>query len=74
MSFLSVELTRDEVLELLRLAKARHFEVERMLLNLEETEGLDATKWQARRTLVAQSELAQDLVLKLEAAARPRGS
>lgn len=68
MEFVALELTRPELQELHRLVKARHVEIERMLRNVEETEGLDATKHRLRKELTAQVDVVQDLVVKVEAA------
>ena len=70
MPFVSVEFTPEELRELQRLVKGRLFEVERMLQNVEETEGLDATKYRLRKELGAQVDLAQDLLVKVEAGLR----
>jgi hypothetical protein len=68
-----VELSREEVATLLRLVRAHRAELERALTNLEETEGLDATKFRLRRELVPAIERADDLVVKLEAAEKEIG-
>lgn len=68
MSFVQVEFSPAELRELQRLVKARHVEIERMLRNVEETEGLDATKHRLRKELSAQIDLVQDVLVKVEAA------
>lgn len=68
MSFVQVEFSPAELRELQRLVKARHMEIERMLRNVEETEGLDATKHRLRKELSAQVDLVQDVLVKVEAA------
>lgn len=67
-----VDLSRVELQELARLVKARHFELERMMRNVEETEGFDATKHQLRKDLGAQIEVVEDLLVKIEAAVAGR--
>lgn len=64
----SVELSRDEIDAVLPIVRARLAELERALQNLEETEGLDAQKWQQRRAVLPVIERTQDVVVKLEAA------
>lgn len=65
-----IDVTPADVQLLVRLARAHHGELERMLRNVEESEGLDATKWQVRRKLTAEIEAAEDVLVKLEAAAK----
>lgn len=50
------------------MVKARHAELERMLRNVEETEGLDATKHRLRKELTTQVETVEDILVKVEAA------
>lgn len=61
-----VELSRVEALTLLALVQGRMLEMERMVQNLEEGEGMDLQRHNALRTLRPQVEALQDLTLKLE--------
>lgn len=70
MRLAGVELTREELLALLQLVQARHLEVQRMIDNMEEGEGMDLARHNALKTLRPQAEALQDLVLKLEGALR----
>lgn len=65
-----VELTREEVLTILGLVKARAAEVERMVAALDEGEGEDLERHRAKRAVAPQQELLSDLTMKLEGAAR----
>lgn len=67
-----LEVTPAEAQELARLVRARHMELERMLRNVEETEGLDATKYRVRKELTAAVETIQDLLVKVEDAAKAK--
>lgn len=70
MALASLELTPAEIDALLVVVRGRLAELERNLQQVEEAEGMDATKFNARRLLLPQIEGYQDLALKLEAAAR----
>lgn len=65
-----VELTREEIELALTAVRARLVELERALQNVEEGEGMDSTKFNARRMLEPQIEAHTDLVLKLEGGAK----
>jgi hypothetical protein len=69
-SLATVELSLSEAITLLGLVQGRMLEVERMVQNLEEGEGMDLQRHNALRTLRPQAEALQDLVLKLEGAAK----
>lgn len=69
-SLASVELSRAEALALLGLVQGRLLEVERMVQNLEEGEGMDLQRHNALKTMRPQLDALQDLVLKLEGALR----
>lgn len=66
MRLAKVELSQLEAMTLLQLVRARHLEMERMIQNMEEGEGMDAGRYNAIRTLRPQVEMLEDLVLKLE--------
>lgn len=66
----NVELTADEVNVVLSLVRARHAEVQRMIQNMEEGEGMDSVRHNALRTMRPQAEALEDLLLKLEGAAQ----
>lgn len=66
----AVELSRTEANTLLMLVRARLAEMEQMIRNMEEGEGMDAGRYNALRTLRPQVEALEDIVLKLEGAAR----
>lgn len=72
-SLATVELSRAEVMSLLSLVRARLGEVEQMMRNLEEGEGMDLPRHNALRTMRPQAEALEDLVLKLEGALRELG-
>lgn len=65
-----MELTREEAHTLAGLARARLAEVERMVMGISEGEGMDLPRHNALKSLDAQLELLQDLVMKLDAAAK----
>jgi len=65
-----VELTKEETVALLSLAKGRMAEVERMIQGMEEGEGMDLQRHNALKAARRQLETMTDLVLKLEGAAR----
>lgn len=66
----SLELDHAEALTLLALVHGRLAEMERMIQNMEEGEGMDLQRHAALKTLRPQSEALQILVLKLEGAVR----
>lgn len=66
----TLELTREEAHTLAGLARARLAEVERMVMGISEGEGMDLPRHNALKSLEAQLELLQDLVMKLDAAAK----
>ncbi|MEA3198797.1 MAG: hypothetical protein QOE90_225 [Thermoplasmata archaeon] len=66
----TVELDRQEANALLALVRARAAEVERMVQNLEEGEGMDLQRHNALKTMRPQLEMLEILVLKLEGASR----
>ena len=66
----TVEVSHAEALTLLALVQGRLLEVERMVQNLEEGEGMDLQRHNALRTLRPQADALQDLVLKLEGAVK----
>lgn len=68
MPLATVELTRQEVQILLNLVRARALELDRMLQNLEEQEGMDLQRHNLLKQMRPQSEAFQDLVMKLEGA------
>lgn len=68
-----VELTRDELSTLLVHVQTQYAELERALGGLEEEEGESVTKWNLKRSLKPQVEMLQDLMVKLEMAAREAG-
>ena len=68
-----VELTRAEAVTTLALVRNRLAEVDQMLRNMEEGEGMDATRYNALRTMRPQAQALEDLVLKLEGAVRELG-
>lgn len=70
MALVTVELTHAEVVSLLALVRGRQAEVERMVQNLEEGEGMDLQRHNALKTMRPQQEALDDLVMKLEGAAR----
>lgn len=69
-SLATVELTRQEVQIVLNLVRNRALEVERMVQNLEEQEGMDLQRHNLLKQMRPQVETLQDLVLKLEGAER----
>jgi hypothetical protein len=73
MSLASVELTRAECTTVLALVRARLAEVEQMIRNMEEGEGMDAVRYNALRTMRPQREALEDLTLKLEGTLRELG-
>ena len=66
----AVELDAREVLTLLTLVKGRMLELERMVQNLEEGEGMDLERHNALKTLRPQVQAFEDLTLKLDGALR----
>ncbi|HVL49426.1 MAG TPA: hypothetical protein VM889_12770 [Candidatus Thermoplasmatota archaeon] len=66
----TVEIDLKEAHLLLGFASSRAAEVDRMIRNLEEAEGMDADRWRMLRHLKAEREAFETLVVKLEAAAR----
>lgn len=66
----TVELALPEATILLTIVSSRMMEMERMIQNLEEAEGMDAERWRALRQLKAEREHYETLTVKLEAAAR----
>lgn len=70
MALATLELDAQETLTLLHLARTRHLEVERMIQNMEEGEGMDLQRHNALRTMRPQAELLEGIVLKLEGAAK----
>lgn len=73
-SLATVELTRAEAVTMLALVRGRLLEVEQMMRNMEEGEGMDATRYNALRTMRPQAQALEDLVLKLEGAVRELGA
>lgn len=69
MSLVTVQLTYAEVVSLLALVRGRQAEVDRMVQNLEEGEGMDLQRHNALKTMRPQQAALEDLVLKLEGAA-----
>lgn len=69
-SLAAVELTHAEALTLVGLVQGRLADLERVMQNLEEGEGMDLQRHNALRTLRPQVEALQDLLLKLEGAAK----
>ncbi|MFA5861344.1 MAG: hypothetical protein WDA16_06570 [Candidatus Thermoplasmatota archaeon] len=69
----SIELTRQEVLALLQLVRAKAAEVDRVQRGLEEGEGMDSQRHNALKQLRPQLELYGDLSMKLEGASREVG-
>ena len=65
-----VELTPQELNVLLQMVQARALEMDRMVQNLEEGEGMDLQRHNLLKTLRPQVEALQDLSLKLEGALR----
>ena len=70
MPLATVELDPQEAAVLLHLVRSRHLEVERMVQNMEEGEGMDLQRHNALKTMRPQAELLEGLVLKLEGATR----
>lgn len=70
MSTTPVELDRLEAATLLALVKTRAAEVERMIQNLEEGEGMDLQRHNALKTMRPQLELLEILAMKIEGASR----
>jgi hypothetical protein len=66
----TIELDRQEVLALLALVRARAAEVERMVQNMEEAEGMDLQRHNALKLARPQLETLELLILKLEGAGR----
>lgn len=73
MALATVELSRQEISMLLAMVHARAAEMERMVQNLEEQEGMDAPRHNLLKGIRPQVEALQDLVLKLEGADRELG-
>ena len=69
----TVEFTRAEAVMTLGLVRGRLLEVEQMMHNMEEGEGMDASRYNALRTMRPQAQALEDLVLKLEGAVREFG-
>lgn len=70
MPLAKVELDAQETMVVLHLVRARQLEVERMIQNMEEGEGMDLQRHNALKTMRPQAELLEGLVLKLEGAAK----
>ncbi|GEM_PF-6413811 len=70
MATVAVEVDRQEAGVLLALVRARLAEVERMVQNLEEAEGMDLQRHNAIKTARPQLDLLEILVMKLEGAGR----
>lgn len=68
MSLATVQLTRQEASILLQLVQARSAELDRMLQNLEEQEGMDLQRHNLLKQMRPQSESLRDLLMKLEGA------
>ncbi len=66
----TVQLDRLEAATLLALVKTRAAEVERMVQNLEEGEGMDLQRHNALKTMRPQLEMLEILAMKLEGASR----
>ena len=66
----AVEVDPQEAMLLLTLVKTRAAELDRMIQNLEEGEGMDLQRHNALKTMRPQAEALSDLVLKLEGAVR----
>lgn len=69
-STVSVELDRLEAGALLAMVKTRAAEVERMIQNLEEGEGMDLQRHNALKTMRPQLEMLEILAMKLEGAGK----
>jgi hypothetical protein len=65
-----VELDAQEVLTLLQLVRSRQMEVQRMIDQMEEGEGMDLPRHNALKTMKPQAELLEGLTLKLEGASK----
>lgn len=70
MALATVELDAQETMATLHLVRARLLEVERMIQNMEEGEGMDLQRHNALKTIRPQAELLEGIVLKLEGASR----
>lgn len=70
----TVELTPAETHALLALVRTRLAEVERMVQNLEEGEGMDLERHNALKLLRGQAEGWQDLAMKLDGVAREQAN
>lgn len=70
MPLATVELSHAEIVALLGLVRGRQAEVDRMIQNLEEGEGMDLQRHNALKTMRPQAAALEDLILKLEGAAR----
>jgi hypothetical protein len=70
MATTTVELDRQEAATLLALVRARAAEVERMVQNMEEAEGMDLQRHNALKATRPQVDLLQTLTMKLEGAAK----
>lgn len=69
MPLATVQLDAQETLTLLHLVRSRQLEVERMIQNMEEGDGMDLQRHNALKTMRPQAELLESIVLKLEGAA-----
>lgn len=70
MSLATLELDAAELQTLLALLQARHGELERMVQNLEEGEGMDLPRHNALKTMRPQLEFLEVLQMKVEGALR----
>ena len=70
MPLVNVELDAQEAMTLLHLVRTRQMEVDRMVQNMEEGEGMDLQRHNALKTMRPQQELLDLLALKLEGATR----
>ena len=68
MPLATLQLTRQEINVLLNLVQGRSAELDRMVQNLEEQEGMDLQRHNLLKQMRPQSELLRDLVMKLEGA------
>lgn len=66
----TVELDPQEVLTLLQLVRTRGMEVQRMIDQMEEGEGMDLPRHNALKTMRPQADLLETLTLKLEGASK----
>lgn len=70
MALARVELTRQEIHMLLALVQARALELDRMVQNLEEQEGMDLQRHNLLKQMRPQVQAFQDLSMKLEGASK----